>query len=60
MSKNTKLIINEKPMGFCNYHGYTEFYKNGKCRECVKYQRYWKRRYNHKKYGNLNITAIDK
>ena len=32
---------------FCLTHGFTEFYKNGKCKECVKYQRletYYKNR----------------
>lgn len=24
---------------FCLHHGLTEFYKNGKCKLCVKYQR---------------------
>lgn len=26
-------------MNYCLYHGLTEFYKNGKCKLCVKYQR---------------------
>lgn len=29
----------EKTFNFCIYHGYTEFYKNGHCKECVKYNR---------------------
>jgi hypothetical protein len=54
MSKNIKL----KLYGYCLTHGYTEVYKNGHCKECVKYQRYWKRRYTMKKYKSLNITEI--
>lgn len=52
--------IKEKIYGNCLTHGYTEYYKNGKCKECVKYNAYWKRRYNREKYKDLNITAIDK
>lgn len=25
--------------GYCLTHGWTPFYKNGKCKECVKYKR---------------------
>jgi hypothetical protein len=31
---------------FCLYHGVTPHYKNGKCKECVKYQRLEARRKN--------------
>lgn len=27
---------------YCLYHGLTEHYKNGHCKECVKYQRIYK------------------
>lgn len=37
---NDKGII----MGFCLHHGITEFYKNGKCKECVKYDKLCKLR----------------
>lgn len=33
MEKTSKII------NFCMYHGMTEFYKNGHCKECVKYKR---------------------
>ena len=26
-------------MDYCICHGFTEFYKNGKCKECVKYSK---------------------
>ena len=29
----------EKIMKNCLHHGFTEFYKNGHCKECVKYER---------------------
>jgi hypothetical protein len=35
--------INTIKKGFCLYHGLTPFYKNNKCKECVKYTRMLKR-----------------
>ena len=30
-------------MNYCIHHGFVPFYKNGKCKECVKYQRIYTR-----------------
>lgn len=40
-------------MNYCIHHGFTAFYKNGKCKECVKYQRLQTRLYN-RKNSSLN------
>ena len=43
--KNNKPKKDSPPIyDFCLVHGFTEFYKNGHCKECVKYKRYWKRK----------------
>lgn len=43
--KNNKLKKESPPIyDFCLVHGFTEFYKNGHCKECVKHKRYWKRK----------------
>ena len=31
--------INIPTKRFCLHHGFTDFYKNGKCKLCVKYKR---------------------
>jgi hypothetical protein len=36
-------ILTTSTKGYCKYHGLTEFYKNRKCKECVKYSRLFKR-----------------
>lgn len=58
MSKNKKIKL--KYFGNCLSHGYTEFYKNGKCKECMKYDKYWKKRFNLDKYKDLNVTEVQK
>jgi len=44
---------NNMYLRFCLVHGITPHYKNGKCKECVKYQRYEARKRN-KEFNRLN------
>jgi hypothetical protein len=57
MRKNFKQDMLNVEMNYCIHHGFTPFYKNGKCKECVKYQRIYTRMQNRINNSSLNLGS---